>query len=139
MSTEEKDCPSQFKSSISTTVASCQLKGPHYVHRGEGFIWRPGDEKPRYIVPKEEKRISEPIPKTEVKEEEPSATKRQVGGSHYKGSVLQPIDVIDAWRLDFYEGSALKYLARHRKKNGREDIEKAIHYLELLLERQYSE
>lgn len=65
-----------------------------------------------------------------------TASEKQVGGDHYKGG-LQPLDVIDAWKLDFYEGSALKYLARHRKKNGREDIEKAIHYLELLLERQY--
>ena len=64
------------------------------------------------------------------------ASTKQVGGDHYKMS-LQPIDVIDAWGLDFYEGSALKYLARHRKKNGAEDLKKAIHYLELLLERQY--
>jgi hypothetical protein len=71
-----------------------------------------------------------------VKAVQPTVREKQVGGTHYKGS-LQPIDVIDAWGLDFYEGSALKYLARHRKKNGREDIEKAIHYLELLLERQY--
>lgn len=133
---EEKHCESQYASPFNAVVASCELKGPHYVHRGEGYIWRPGDEKPRYIVPKEEKRISDPIPKTEIKGEEPSASERQVGGDHY-GDDLQPIDVIDAWKLDFYEGSALKYLARHRKKNGREDIEKAIHYLELLLERQY--
>lgn len=65
-----------------------------------------------------------------------SVSAKQVGGDHYKGE-LQPIDVIDSWKLDFYEGSVLKYLARHRKKNGAEDIKKAIHYLELLLERQY--
>lgn len=134
---EEKSCPSQYASPFNSVVASCTLKGPHYVHRGEGYIWRPGDEKPRYVAPKEEKRISDPIPKTEIKGEEPSAREKQVGGDHYKGD-LQPIDVIDAWGLDFYEGSALKYLARHRKKNGEEDIKKAIHYLELLLERQYS-
>jgi hypothetical protein len=133
---EEKNCVSQYASPFNAVVANCELKGPHYVHRGDGYIWRPGDEKPRYTMPREEKRVSEPIPKTEIKEEEPSASERQVGGDHY-GDELQPIDVIDAWGLDFYEGSALKYLARHRKKNGREDIEKAIHYLELLLERQY--
>jgi|SRR5882757_1895030 len=132
----EKDCPSQYKSPVSEVVASCQLKGGHYVHRGEGYIWRPGDEKPRWTPPKETP--VDPGPKTVV-HDEPSATKKQVGGDHYKGTVLQPIDVIDAWGLDFYEGSALKYLARHRKKNGREDIEKAIHYLELLLERQYND
>lgn len=135
--TEDKDCPSRYTSPFNSFIATCQLKGPHYVHRGEGYIWRPGDEMPRVIL-KEEKRVSEPIPKTEIKGEESSATEKQVGGDHYKSpSGLQPIDVIDAWGLDFYEGSALKYLARHRKKNGREDVEKAIHYLELLLERQY--
>lgn len=134
---DEKHCESQYASPFNGVVASCTLKGPHYVHRGEGYIWRPGDEKPRYIVPKEEK-VSDPIPKTEIKGEELSASERQVGGDHYAGE-LQPIDVIDAWGLDFYEGSALKYLARHRKKNGAEDIKKAIHYLELLLERQYSD
>lgn len=133
---EDKDCPSRYTSPFNSFIATCQLKGPHYVHRGEGYIWRPGDEMPRVIL-KEEKRISEPIPKTVVNEP-PSASEKQVGGDHYNGE-LQPIDVIDAWGLDFYEGSALKYLARHRKKNGREDIEKAIHYLELLLERQYDE
>lgn len=107
------------------------------MHRGEGYVWRPKDEKPRYLAPKEEKKEPAPIPKTEIKGEE-SASDKQVGGTHYKGD-LQPIDVIDSWGLDFYEGSALKYLARHRKKNGAEDIKKAIHYLELLLERQYDD
>lgn len=139
MSAEEKDCPSQYKSPFNAVVASCQLKGPHYVHRGEGFIWRPGDEKPRVILKDDPVGVNPVTAAIEAHNEKQSATVRQVGGEHYKGTVLQPIDVIDAWGLDFYEGSALKYLARHRKKNGREDIEKAIHYLELLLERQYSE
>lgn len=62
---------------------------------------------------------------------------KQVGGNHYQGGDLQPIDVIDAFHLDFYEGNALKYLLRHGKKNGKEDLEKAIHYIEMIIERRY--
>ena len=133
---EQNTCPSRYKSPYNGDICACAIKGRHTTHRGDNFLWRDSDEMPRVIL-KEEKRISEPIPKTEIKGEEPSASERQVGGTHY-GTDLQPIDVIDSWGLDFYEGSALKYLARHRKKNGREDIEKAIHYLQLLLERQYA-
>lgn len=132
---DEKVCPSRYKSPYNGVIAHCDFKGSHQMHRGYGYVWRPSDEMPRVIL-KEEKTISEPIPKTVIKGEELSASERQVGGDHY-GNELQPIDVVDAWGLDFYEGSALKYLARHRKKNGAEDIRKAIHYLELLLERQY--
>lgn len=123
---DEKVCPSRYKSPYNGDIAQCAFKGRHDMHRGDGYVWRSSDEMPRVILT-EEKSMSK---KAET------ASDKQVGGTHYKGD-LQPIDVIDAWSLDFYEGSALKYLARHRKKNGREDIEKAIHYLQLLLERQY--
>ncbi|WPH58251.1 hypothetical protein SEA_LUCKYSOCKE_107 [Streptomyces phage LuckySocke] len=121
----DRNCDSRYKSPYNGDVASCQLKGGHLTHRGDGYIWQDKDEMPTVKVAEKS-----------VKAVQPTVREKQVGGTHYKGS-LQPIDVIDAWGLDFYEGSALKYLARHRKKNGREDIEKAIHYLELLLERQY--
>lgn len=62
---------------------------------------------------------------------------KQVGGTHYSKDQIQPIDYIHSNKLNFFEGSAIKYITRHRKKNGREDIEKAIHYLELLLEYEY--
>lgn len=122
----DRECDSRYKSPYNGDIATCQLKGGHVTHRGDGYIWHDKDELPSVKVdkPKEEPVVSQ------------AASEKQVGGTHYKGD-LQPIDVIDAWGLDFYEGSALKYLARHRKKNGREDVEKAIHYLELLLERQY--
>jgi hypothetical protein len=130
-------CPSRYKSPYNGDIAACDLKGGHMAHRGDGYVWKDSDEMPRIILT-EEKPAAATIPKTVIRGEELSASEKQVGGDHY-GDDLQPIDVIDAWGLDFYEGSALKYLARHRKKNGREDIEKAIHYLELLLERQYSD
>jgi hypothetical protein len=54
---------------------------------------------------------------------------------HYRGNGLQPFDVIDAFGLDFYEGNALKYLLRWRKKNGVEDLVKARTYIQVLIDR----
>lgn len=65
------------------------------------------------------------------------ATDKQVGGSHYKNYDIQPIEFIQRNALPFIEGSVIKYVCRHREKNGRQDLEKAIHYLELLIELEY--
>jgi|TARA_B110000977_G_C10980485_1_gene455935 hypothetical protein len=62
-----------------------------------------------------------------------SPADRQVGGNHYKEKSIQPWDVIDAFDLGFYEGNVLKYLLRD-KGNKKEDLEKAIHYLEKIIE-----
>ena len=62
------------------------------------------------------------------------ATDKQVGGNHYKDKKLQPWDIIDALDLNFYEGNALKYLIRYKEKNGVEDLKKAIHYIEKIIE-----
>jgi hypothetical protein len=65
------------------------------------------------------------------------ASKRQVGGDHYKSMVIQPGDFIVANNLGWYEGNAIKYICRHDRKGGLKDIEKAIHYLQLLQESRY--
>lgn len=57
----------------------------------------------------------------------------QVGGNHYRKYKIQPWDVIDEYGLDFYAGNALKYLLRD-KKDRLEDLKKARHYLEKLIE-----
>jgi len=62
--------------------------------------------------------------------------KKQVGGTHYK-SDIECWDYIIANNIDYLEGSAIKYITRHKKKGGRADILKAIHYLEKILEVQY--
>lgn len=62
------------------------------------------------------------------------ALKRQVGGSHYKSMAIQPVEFIVANGLGFCEGNAIKYVCRYKTKNGVEDLRKAIHYLELLIE-----
>lgn len=62
-----------------------------------------------------------------------NANTKQIGGTYYQ-TPIQPWDFIVANDLGFLEGNAIKYIARHRKKNGREDLEKAIHYLQKALE-----
>ena len=61
----------------------------------------------------------------------------QVGGSHYRDMKLQPIDFIMQNNLDFCTGNAIKYLCRHRTKHGKQDLEKAIHYIQMLMEQEY--
>ena len=63
-----------------------------------------------------------------------SALDRQVGGEHYKNFKIQPIEFIRANKLSFIQASIIKYICRFDKKNGNEDIDKAIHYCELLKE-----
>jgi len=66
-----------------------------------------------------------------------SAYKKQIGGSHYKDMAIQPADFIDKNKLLFAEGNAIKYICRHQSKGKLQDIKKAIHYLEMIIERDY--
>lgn len=68
-----------------------------------------------------------------------SALDIQVGGSHYKDVPIQPIQYIEANNIKFLEGCVIKRVTRHNKSTGkgRQDIEKAIHELQLLLELRY--
>ena len=68
-----------------------------------------------------------------------SAYKKQIGGSHYRDMVVQPSEFINKNRLPFAEGSAIKYICRHAAKGKEQDIDKAIHYLEMIKERDYSD
>ena len=67
------------------------------------------------------------------------ATEIQVGGNHYKDFKIMPIEYISKNNLDFLEVNIIKYISRHRNKNGAEDIRKVIHYAELILELEYGE
>lgn len=58
----------------------------------------------------------------------------QVGGGHYKDMKIQPITFIVENDISYREGNAIKYICRHKNKNGVEDIKKAIHYLEMIKE-----
>ena len=61
----------------------------------------------------------------------------QVGGTHYKDLKIQPIEFIHANNIPFCEANAIKYLCRWRNKNGIEDLKKARHYIDLLIELEY--
>lgn len=66
--------------------------------------------------------------------ESEKAIERQVGGSHYQQYAIQPIEFIHKNNVPFIEGCIIKYIMRHKRKNGMEDLLKARHYIDLLLE-----
>ena len=63
---------------------------------------------------------------------------KQVGVKQYHSMRIQPAEFINENKLLFAEGNAIKYICRHSVKGKEEDIKKAIHYLEMILERDYS-
>ena len=63
-----------------------------------------------------------------------SANETQVGGSHYKGKTIQPWDYIAANELGYFEGNIVKYISRWQDKGGVDDLKKARHYLDKLIE-----
>lgn len=58
----------------------------------------------------------------------------QIGGDHYKSMPIQPVEFIHANKIPYLEGNVIKYVSRWRSKNGIADLEKAKHYLQLLIE-----
>ena len=68
-----------------------------------------------------------------------SVYKKQIGGSHYRKMKIQPSTFINENKLLFAEGNAIKYIIRHRDKGKKQDILKAIHFLEMIIERDYNE
>lgn len=64
----------------------------------------------------------------------PAAIDRQVGGNHYTALEIQPWEVIERNGMGFFDGNAVKYLMRYKAKGGVEDLKKAQHYLEKLIE-----
>ena len=63
-----------------------------------------------------------------------NALDKQVAGDHYKDQAIQPVEYIHANAIGYFEGNVIKYVTRWRKKNGIADLEKAKHYIELLIE-----
>ena len=61
----------------------------------------------------------------------------QIGGDHYKKCGIDPVEYIQANWVDFNEGSIIKYISRHRNKNGAEDIRKIKDYCDIILELDY--
>jgi bbp48 len=63
-----------------------------------------------------------------------SALDKQVGGNHYKQFPIQPVEFINANNLSYMQGNVIKYVVRYPFKNGIADLEKAKHYIEMLIE-----
>jgi hypothetical protein len=63
-----------------------------------------------------------------------TALNSQVGGDHYKNLAIQPVEYITANNIPYIEGNVIKYITRWRSKNGIQDLQKVIHYVQLLIE-----
>lgn len=63
-----------------------------------------------------------------------NALEVQMGGSHYINKAIQPVEFIHANGLGFCEGNVIKYVTRYKEKNGIADLEKARHYLDILIQ-----
>jgi hypothetical protein len=62
------------------------------------------------------------------------AIKQQVGGDHYSKLAIQPVEYINKNNLTYLQGNVIKYVTRYKDKNGVEDLQKAKHYIDLLIE-----
>jgi hypothetical protein len=62
---------------------------------------------------------------------------KQIGGRHYMDMVIQPSEFINKNKLQFAEGNAIKYICRHAHKGEVQDLEKAKHYIDMIIERDY--
>lgn len=94
-----------------------------------GFIttdWRSIMSPNIYTIPKElkEKDTNNPL-------------SVQVGGDHYKKYKIQPLEYAHANNLDMFQGSIVKYITRFRDKNGKQDLEKIKHFVDVLIELEY--
>jgi len=63
----------------------------------------------------------------------------QIGGTHYKIMKIQPSRFVIENKLAFPEGNVIKYICRHPYKGGKQDLEKAKHFIDMIIERDYSE
>ena len=89
--------------------------------------------------------MSEEQPKYRVKETyqycdemgDIGAKDMQIGGNHYKDMIIQPTEFIHRNNLSFIQGNVIKYICRYKSKNGIQDLEKAKHYIDLLIQFEY--
>jgi hypothetical protein len=66
-----------------------------------------------------------------------STYNKQIGGTHYKKMKIQPSKFVIENKLLFPEGNVIKYICRHKYKGGKEDLEKAKHFIDMIIERDY--
>ena len=68
-----------------------------------------------------------------------SSYDKQVGGNHYQTMKIQPAEFVNKNKMLFAEGNAIKYICRHINKGGKQDLEKAKHYIDMIIERDYGD
>ena len=66
---------------------------------------------------------------------EPSNT--QIGGNHYQQLAIQPVEYIHKNNLSYNQGNVVKYITRYKDKNGLQDLQKAKHYIDLIIQFEY--
>jgi hypothetical protein len=131
-----------------TSVAPCLYPFHKYLEDGELAYWSDKSGWARYVTKVEDvlksihlKEVAmSPAPSAVPSKPRirlPSQLQKQEGGSHYKSIGIQPVEYAHANNLDFFQASAVKYITRHKTKNGVEDIKKCIHFLQFILELQY--
>lgn len=62
---------------------------------------------------------------------------QQIGGNHYLSLAIQPVEYAHKNNLNFCQGSIVKYVTRYKDKNGLEDLKKARHFIDLLIQMEY--
>jgi len=67
-----------------------------------------------------------------------SIWEKQIGGTHYKEMKIQPSKFVIENKMLFAEGNVVKYICRHPYKDGKQDLEKAKHFIDMIIERDYS-
>ena len=104
---------------------------------------RGGDGLSPWTAPRQ---VNDPTPDTvdelmayaqKLTDDPESALETQVGGGHYKDMAIQPVEYITLNNLGFIEGCIVKYISRHEEKGGAQDLDKIIHFAQLLKELRY--
>ena len=67
-----------------------------------------------------------------------SSYNKQIGGTHYRRMKIQPSKFVIENKLLFPEGNVIKYICRHKYKGGKEDLLKAKHFIDMIIERDYN-
>ena len=68
-----------------------------------------------------------------------SVWKKQIGGEHYIKYKIQPSKFVVENKLLYPEGCVIKYILRHNDKGGKQDLEKAKHFIDMIIERDYND
>ena len=63
-----------------------------------------------------------------------SSLVKQIGGNHYSKLAIQPVEYITKNKLSYLQGNVIKYVTRYKDKNGLQDLQKAKHYIDMLIE-----